>query len=239
MSAKIKTYYRDNPVHESARRLHEKIFKSGKQNILLLFSGGSAVDILSVLEPVNNIRVTVSVLDERCDVSPVNNNFDILKNTKFFKKMMELESTSFIDTSFTKGDDCFEKGEELRDALKRWRDGNSDGKVIITQGIGEDGHTAGIMPYPEDGGAFNDLFEKDDFAVAYDAGDRSEFSKRFTVTLPFLREEVDYSLVFAVGKAKRGALRKALSLGKLNEAPARVIQEMKEVDIITNIKNIQ
>ena len=77
--------------------------------------------------------------------------------------------------------------------------------------------------------------DPDQWVVRYDAGEKSPYPHRVTVTLPFLRQ-VDASIVYACGKEKQGALIKTLKLrGTLAETPGRVIQEMKKVDLFTDI----
>jgi len=44
-------------------------------------------------------------------------------------------------------------------SLFEWAKKHPEGKIIATMGIGFDGHTAGIMPYPENPETFARLFE--------------------------------------------------------------------------------
>ena len=109
--------------------------------------------------------------------------------------------------------------------------------MVITQGIGEDGHTAGIMPYPENSALFKSLFDDPEkWVVGYDAEGRNEHPLRVTVTLSFLREVVDHSIVYAVGDGKKEALRQVLAeTGTLWQTPARIIHEMRNVMLFTDL----
>ncbi|MBI3385611.1 6-phosphogluconolactonase [Candidatus Gottesmanbacteria bacterium] len=151
-------------------------------------------------------------------------NFANLKKTKLFQRARTFKVTE----------------KNLRD----WA-----GRVVITQGIGPDGHTAGIMParnasrseaggpYPEDPTKFAELFDNPDhWVVSYDATGRSPYPNRTTVTMPLLRR-VNHSIVYVCGKEKQQALAKTLaSGGSLAETPARIIQEMGKVDLFTDIQ---
>jgi len=70
----------------------------------------------------------------------------------------------------------------------------------------------------------------------YDAKERNEYPQRATITLPFLRE-IDHSVMYMVGMEKKDALSRMLNAkGMLFETPARIVHEMKEVHIFTDIQ---
>ena len=93
------------------------------------------------------------------------------------------------------------------------------------------------MPYPEDPHRFDDLFENHGrWVTGYDANTKSTFPLRATVTLSFLRTAVAFSLVFVAGEGKKPALLRTLAEeGTLAETPARIIQQMKTVILVTNL----
>ncbi|MES2014316.1 MAG: 6-phosphogluconolactonase, partial [Patescibacteria group bacterium] len=153
--------------------------------ILLLLSGGSAFDILSYTTlPENASHMTLGVLDERFTKDPKENNFTTLKETGFFKNALQ-KGARTIDTSMR-----FERVEALAEAMNSawslWIEKNSGGTILATLGMGADGHTAGIMPYAEDPGMFDILFEdKQKFVIGYDAHGKHE------LTLPPKRKSGD------------------------------------------------
>jgi 6-phosphogluconolactonase/glucosamine-6-phosphate isomerase/deaminase len=130
-----------------------------------------------------------------------------------------------------------EAAKAFEEALRTWKKEHPTGRIIITQGIGSDGHTAGIMPYPGEGMLFDGSFDdKTRWVAAYDAGNKSSLPKRITVTLPFLRHMVDVSIVLASGSEKLPALKRTLAPnGSLSETPARIIGEMREVLLFTEL----
>lgn len=189
------------------------------QPILFLSSGGSSLELLNGLSLGDHM--TISVLDERYGNDPSINNFS--------KLMTHVRDAKFIDTRVKEGESLQELAQRFEKELRMWKEKNPSGKVIITQGVGSDGHTAGIMPYPENPELFKKLFDTPDhWVTGYDA--------RVTTTPSFLRHIVDHSLVYLVGEQKREALRKILALeGTLWETPGRIIQEMKNVKLFTDI----
>lgn len=209
--------------------------------VLFLLSGGSALKLLdgintSFLGP----NITIGVLDERYSTNPIINNFAQVMETNLYKEAKKAKCL-FIDTRILLG----EKQDELRTrfekSLKEWKRANLIGKIIITQGIGPDGHTSGILPFPEDPTGFINKFRDPNVWVqAYDAVGKNQYALRVTTTLSFLKL-VDISIVFVCGPDKIDALKNALEPSSqdkeaaLAKTPARIINEMKEVFIFTDI----
>lgn len=209
-------------VQENARERLRALFELYKDiPILFLSSGGSAISLLNGLEIKKDC--TVSVLDER---------FEGESNFAAFPEM----DCAVIDPRPVKEEGIELTSKRFDNALHKWKEHNSDGIIIATMGIGKDGHTAGIMPYPGNPELFLSLFEnKEKWVVGYDAKEKSKYPLRITVTFPFLRI-VDYAVVYAVGKEKHDAVNEVLKeQGKLFKTPARIVQEMKHVFFYTNI----
>ena len=99
--------------------------------------------------------------------------------------------------------------------------------------MGEDGHTAGVLPFPESPRLFNDLFLDPEWIASYEGPDYL----RFTTTLTFLKEQIDLAIVYVQGSKKKEALEKLRNSGlSIQQVPAKVFQEMKEVVVCTDIK---
>lgn len=207
-------------------------------HILLMFSGGSSFAILPYLhaEKLSNY-ITLSVVDERYTTDPTANNFCVLQHSKFYRIAL-LRGCKFIDTRVREDTTHALHARSFENDLRRWHHDYPDGKVIITQGIGIDGHTAGIMPYPSDPSQFERIFDNELVWVeAYDSSDKSEYPIRVTVTFPFLRNMVDHSILYVVGEEKRDILKKTLiSYSDLHIIPAAIIHKMKDVRIFIDIK---
>ena len=192
---------------------------------------------MKLLEPIVIFppNLTVGVLDERFSEDPKVNNFTQLAETSFFQKAQE-KGAYFIDTRVQPREDLEMLSKRFEDALLKWRQEHPGGRIVITQGMGPDGHTAGMMPHPKEKDIFKELFEGENWVRGYDAGDKNEYSLRVTTTMPFLRM-ADHSVVYIVGKEKKDVLSRMLSEeGTLFETPARIIHEMKDVHIFTDIE---
>jgi 6-phosphogluconolactonase/glucosamine-6-phosphate isomerase/deaminase len=110
--------------------------------------------------------------------------------------------------------------------------------VIAIMGIGSDGHTAGIMPFPKNHTLFQKLFEDEDrWVVSYDAEDKNPYPLRITVTIPFLKKNVQQVIAFVVGQEKSTALRYVIATDEsVAKTPARVMREIPAtVQLFTDI----
>ena len=214
--------------------------KSKNTQILLLLSGGSSFEIIKKIEAncLENF-LTIGILDERFESDTKTNNFLQLKEIDFYHLAKE-NRVNFIESIPCEGELLEDFAKRIGKAWRDWRIQNSNGKIFTTQGVGADGHTAGIMPYGEDKIFFEKTFEdKTSFVAGYDASKKNQYPKRATATLPFLRNEVDASFVWIVGKEKTKAFNDIMSEdGSLFETPARIIREMKNVIIFTDMNHI-
>ncbi len=222
-------------VTEAANALANALTRYRSDAILLLFSGGSPLEIVKIL-PSKNIdsRISFGVSDERFSEDPAVNNFAQL-NTFQWSTLVVSQGATAIDTRPLAGETLEEAGMRFDLALKQWRHVNPDGKIIITQGIGLDGHTAGMMPFPEDVGFFNQTFvDTTNWAVGYDAKEKNKYPLRVTTTVPFL-SLVDLSIVFACGNDKQKPVE-AVFASKEDSAmvPGRILHQMKDVQFYTD-----
>lgn len=206
-----------------------------KGPVLLLFSGGSPLEILKVLSTTGiDARVTVGVSDERFSTDPAINNFAQIMQTPWYKTTMAA-GAHVIDTRPADGETVERLGFRFDAALKAWTTAYPDGKIILTQGIGLDGHTAGMMPYPEDPALFERMFDTDGvWSVGYNAGEKNKFPFRVTTTIPFLKK-ADLSVVFVCGPDKRTPLGAVLSsVDSVAAVPGRIIHHMKHCLLYTD-----
>jgi len=215
---KIFRYKTKEEAKQAAARKLNQLLGAQEEPILFLASGGSSLKLLEGIRLENH--VTVSVLDERYSPDPAINNF-----AQLFKI---IQPEKFIDTRVRPQETLQQLAERFEQGLREWKRKNPNGKIIITQGMGSDGHTAGIMP----GVSFDDKR----WVVGYDAKEKSKFPLRVTTTYSFLRDQVDYSIAYITGEEKRNAFKKLLAeKGRLIETPARIMREMKQVEIFTDI----
>lgn len=224
-------------VRKKAREtLIDLLVERKDRAVLFLVSGGSALDLLTDMPgDCISVHTTIGVLDERFSTDPMANNFALLEKTDFFQKGKTAGAHS-IDTRPHEGEGIEGLAMRFEAVLRSWCTLHPDGAIIITQGIGPDGHTAGIMPFLENEDLLRELFLDDSHWVrGYDAGTKNQYPLRVTTTLSFLKL-VDYSIVYCVGENKREALSRVYAKeGSLAQTPARIIREMKEVGIFTDL----
>lgn len=205
---------------------------------LLLMSGGSALKIAENIEK-NYLpkSLTLGVLDDRYSKDESVNNFSQLTRTKLFRDAESI-SAVFIDTRANGEESIEEVAGRADTGIKNWIQKNPTGKIIITQGIGPDGHTSGVMPFPEDEQKFRELFiDTEKYSVGYDAMGKNQYSLRITATLRFLMDRVDESVLFMTGTDKVQGMNSAMDkTGSLAQIPARVIHQMKKVNLFTDIE---
>jgi 6-phosphogluconolactonase/glucosamine-6-phosphate isomerase/deaminase len=227
---------RETAMRKAIDRLNECLESAQRKPILLMLSGGSALELLAGVEmKYIGRRVTIAALDERFSRDSAVNNFSQIAETEFYKKA-ERKGIDYIDTRIHRKISLYGLAQKFERGLKGWRKKHPTGN-IITQGMGEDGHTSGIMPYPENPKKFAQLFEKQNrWVVGYNATkEKNEYPKRVTVTLPFLREYVDCSVVYITGSKKRRAMKRLFARkGSLARTPARIVGEMKNVFLFSD-----
>ena len=200
--------------------------------ILFLSSGGSAFQLLPGLKQEHVGRhLTITVLDERYSKNPKVSNFSQLASLPFYHY-----ASKVIDTRVRGEESLDELAWRFEKELRSWKQ-QTGGTIIATEGVGADGHTAGIFPVLEDPDLFQELFDnKERWVVGYRAPvQEAQHPLRVTTTLVFLRSVVDAVVVYAVGPEKSNALKRVLAeTGSLHETPARIMREMKEVTLCTD-----
>ncbi|MEK7542092.1 MAG: 6-phosphogluconolactonase [Patescibacteria group bacterium] len=236
---------REEAAAKAGKQVSLFVKQMKKNPVLLLLSGGSCLEVVDSIDPgVFGNQVTVGMLDERYSRDPSINNFAQFANRILCQEGWK-RNARFIDTrvqaQIINEEEVPETFQEFaartHNSFKKWKETNPAGRVIITQGIGEDGHTAGIMPYPENPELFARLFDDSKrWVVGYNADGKSPYPLRVTMTLPFLREIVDYSAVYVVGQSKKVVLERVLlEKTKVWEIPARIIHQIKNVFLFTDI----
>lgn len=236
----IQKYTSAKETEEEATKALENILADNRNNsILFLCSGGSAFKILEhISKDVLDTHLTLGVLDDRFSTDPLANNYLQLKETVFYKKSYAC-GVNFIESVPRADESLAEFGVRIETAWRSWKKENPNGKVVITQGMGPDGHTAGIMPYPEDPHFFASHFEHtENWTSTYDATSKNKFRERATATVVFLKEMVDISLVYLVGADKQEKFDRFMSgdVITIAELPIQVLKEMKEVRIFTDLR---
>lgn len=227
---------RNKNAKELAGQTLTDLFKeAGDDPVLFLSSGGSALNILEGVD--KNIlgqNFTFGVLDERFSGDPKINNFLQLKN-----KLGDMIGANWIDSVPRENDTLKTLANRMESAWRKWRSANAKGKIVVTMGMGADGHTVGIMPSQQlnpRGLTVKPPRFNSRWVVGYDAGAASQYPLRLTAAFEFLRKEVDFAIIYISGGEKRPALERVLvNTGDLSETPARIFREMKNVEMFTDI----
>ncbi len=198
--------------------------------VLLLLSGGSWFSIIDPVRVPEGCDLTIGMLDERFSEDGSFNNFAQLSETHFFKALPE--RVALLDSRVHTGETRAAHASRFEQGISDWCDAHPEGIIVVTMGLGVDGHTAGVLPGVYDEQTFTELFlETDVWVRDYSVPPEvNEHTQRVTVTLAFLREHVDHAILFARGKAQQVAALKARER-RVHEVPGLIVHEMQLVDI--------
>ncbi|MBP9760432.1 MAG: 6-phosphogluconolactonase [Candidatus Pacebacteria bacterium] len=226
-----------NPLEDAYTHLNTLLRGAQGKDILLLLSGGSALALADHIDvSLLGKHVTISVLDERWTYELKDSNFAQLVARPFWQNALDA-NISFIDPCPHEPEDVQDTAKRFDLALKHWHITHRDGVVIATMGIGEDGHTAGILPFPEDPEMFKVLFEHTSTCVrGYTVPPaKNAHRKRMTVTLTYLNRHVHHAVVYVSGSNKKETLIALQTCTDHNaKTPACILQEMMHADIFTD-----
>lgn len=180
-----------------------------KQPLAVFVSGGSSLEVMDWVDFTLFEHASFGLVDERINVSPKDKNMTAFQQSEFYKAT---KPKYFIPLD--------------EHAMHEWFAGHPEAFSIALLGIGEDIHIAGMMRGQED------LFNGPEWVKEYDAK-AGTFPRRRTVTNTFLTEKVDSAIVYAVGPEKNYAL------SHLQDGPARILFQMKDVHLFTDQHVVQ
>ncbi len=230
---------KEEAVVQTAKKINEILtsLRVEKKPVLLLLSGGSALDLLNYIDEKNLAdKLTIAVLDERYSTDEVVNNFMQVTKTPFYAAAKK-NGVNVIETAVKTTETSEQLAKRFQTDLKVWKETNTKGEILAIVGIGPDGHTSGMLPFSENPELFAELFENPEkLVVNYDAEGKNPFRYRVTTTNTFMRDYIDHAVVYAVGENKRDALARLMAeSGSLANTPARILREMKHVDLFTDV----
>ena len=231
----MKILVSNDPAKNAGSELNKQLKVSNRSQILLMLSGGSALMVLGHINPkFLSGNITVSIVDERFSMDKKINNFSQLEDTKFFDECLAA-GCAIIGTRIHKGETLPSATMNFDARLREWRKLNPKGKIVALLGIGEDGHTAGVMPFTGKKRLFEDSFLDQEWVASFDATGKNEHTLRFTSTLTFLKGQVDHTIVFAQGSNKKEVLLKIVDKSlDINDIPAKILCHMKDVILCTD-----
>ena len=194
-----------------------------KLKVLWLLSGGSNIqiqlDVLKRLKYASHHNLTISLIDERfVPLDSPNSNWHALLDGGLNGERARLEPP-IIDWDLS-----------LQDAAHDWtlRLGKriEEADVVVGQfGIGEDGHTAGILPHTAG------VREQDKLVLGYEGND----FQRLTTT-PALFKRLDLAIGVAMGTAKKPIIERMVTDISSDEQPAQLLLLAHELIVYTNQK---
>lgn len=200
--------------------------------VFLLISGGSAIAmydelLTQLLQRRSSLdTLTVSMFDERFGLPQhIDSNEFQLEKMGLLARLQQAGATwvPYLTTTTTTGEaTAVEVNEKFATVLA------AKPHLIIFAGLGDDGHTAGLLP-AADPTVSKHLFESQTWVVYYDVPSDSDnpFRHRITAT-PQLIAQADEVYVYATGEKKRAALEKVLAnTDPVNQCPAISLNQAK------------
>lgn len=201
------------------------------QPTLLMYSGGSSLDVLDaiVFDELPH-EVTLVPVDERATNIKRDRNRWQMRQRPFF---LRARAHGWLDAlDFVHEPTLY---DQMDSAVRAWMKQNPRGVIFALLGIGEDGHTAGLISAEYSDADFLATMHAPEWFVTLRAP-AAMIQNRVTCTGTFLRTGVSAAVVYAAGERKRAALARVLaSEGRLKETPARIVHDMRHVDLVTDI----
>jgi len=211
--------------------------------VFLLLSGGSAVALyqevfaLLVLHKPDLTDLTVSLFDERLGPThhPDSTEFQ-LEKAGILSQLASAGATwiPYLTTSTlissTAAEIVTQVGQRFSQELE------SGSQLLIFAGLGDDGHTAGLLPTTNQV-IIDIVFAASTPVVNYELASDSHNPHRHRLTAtPHLIRQADQIFVYAVGEKKKTALSRFLANNEpLNQCPALALLESKnQVVLLTD-----
>jgi 6-phosphogluconolactonase/glucosamine-6-phosphate isomerase/deaminase len=230
-------YIKENVAQAAGNALDQLLGKYQHRPVLLLLSAGSSLSLLPYLKREHlSPSITISMLDERYTQKSEYQNFSRMADSFFFETVTKLR-LPVIDTRPQDSEDLTALAERLDHEVKEWMlNGDQNGAIIATAGIGTDGHIAGILPDPANEGAFMRLFnDSERYFVGYER-EGAEHPCRITATLSFLKNCTAGVITYATGREKTDAISRTMATkGNCAETPARILNDIPCAHLFTDI----
>lgn len=224
-----------------------KLYHNIGQKTLLLLSGGSATKLYpAVAEFIKTSELdfgylVIGQVDERkfnSQQSTVNredtNAYQIEKTGLWEACRLKNISYYLVSQEGTLEDAAEKYNRQMEEFFKDYT------YKIGVLGIGEDAHTAGLLP------GYQNVWNNNQFVVGYDIQPGQDkamalsclktFRRRITAT-PFALKQLDQAVIVATGAKKKWAIEKVLDPGSLEDFdkyPAAVLQKIKKADLFTD-----
>lgn len=190
--------------------------------VLWLVSGGSNIGIqvqaMASLTDLQSASLTILPVDERYGpFGHAKSNSAAMRKAGFESK--NANWIDILDDNPSIGEATALLAAHLSEAVVK------EATIVATLGIGNDGHTAGVLP-----GSVG--IHSPDLAVSYIADD----FERLTLTLTALRDYIDYAFVSAFGEAKKPALKLLVATAgnTIDTTPALILNDINRTTLFTD-----
>jgi 6-phosphogluconolactonase/glucosamine-6-phosphate isomerase/deaminase len=207
------------PDVDVAHALSSEFEKHKNTDILLLLAGGSALQVLDLLDTAYlNEYVTIMMMDERFTSDPKENNFLQMTKTAFHA-ITSAQGITMLPSVPKEEESHADFTKRIEDALTSYITYKPEATIIALFGIGPDGHTAGIFP-----------MDKESFVDTYGQGqlytqvnyEKNPSPERCSITPKFITNYITKSFVYATGESKLPILTTIQDPYELHEMPAHI-----------------
>lgn len=225
---------------EAARYLSQYLSTTvSHRPTLLLLSGGSAITMYAQMvqpwveqkQPLNHVMV--SLVDERFGVQGhPDSNATQLEQAGV---ITDLQALGAEWIPFLEADQ--QSGEQVAVRMtKRFQELQSTHQLIVLAGLGDDAHTAGLLP-TNDEETIERVYHSSQAVVYYELPSDTDnpFRLRLTITPSFLAA-TDRVIVYAKGDKKRAALRRFVTTTEpIQKCPALALRAARdEIVVLTD-----
>ncbi|MCC2630255.1 MAG: Glucosamine-6-phosphate isomerase/6-phosphogluconolactonase [Candidatus Paceibacter sp.] len=226
----------DELKKKAGEALDSLVREANGKPLLFLLSGGSSLELLDYIKDTSmEAGMTFGMLDDRYSTDPEINSYHIVSRSAFYLRALR-RGAVFLDSSVFELESLETYATRYESYIKKWLKLHPNGIIRATVGIGPDGHTSGVLPHPEDKEKFEKLFNAEKLIVGYDVGNKNPHRFRMTSTFTFMKK-FDKVLTYMKGENKKEALQRVLAEeGDLAATPGRIIRELKDVQLFTDVE---
>ncbi len=207
-------FLRSNPS-DAAKEIAAAINTASQQgSVLWLLSGGSNIDLaVDIQKQLSDQKISVGLIDERFGaVGHSHSNWKQLIDAGFdFESVIAIP---VLQGQNTKEEAASEYAAKLQDAL------TSANSVITIFGMGQDGHTSGILPN-------SPAVSSEDLVTAYTGPDYERVTTTFKL-FPYINQ----AFLVSFGQSKREQIIKLETGADINIQPAQGLKEIPNLTVM-------
>ena len=225
----METRVTDQPVVDAVATLVDTI-EAHDGDTLCFLAGGSAFELYEhiTLSVAAKRRTIFCMGDERVSGEPEENNYLQLRS----RCPNFVAEHTIIDTSVHASEHGVEFADRISELIDKKISAATDLQIISLQGLGTDGHTAGIFPMDED--SFRKTYVVDHTYVPVVVKGLT-IDSRASLRPAFIVERVNTLIVYGVGTNKRAKLEELLIEEKpLHEMPIQLAKHHQHAVLITD-----